>query len=174
MIKLDYETISRYLRLDHETGHLYWKPRSFSDFGRDADCLTWNAKNAGNRTGCPKGNGYLVVRFQGKNIHAHRLVYLLTYGEDPSPLSIDHKNGLRSDNRPFNLRVVTTSLNNRNRNFLSPRNTSGFRGVYWHSAANKWAASVTTNYMKEHIGLFDNINDAAKAAETLRKKRHGN
>lgn len=57
--------------------------------------------------------GYLQIRSMrnGKRIHAsaHRLVWQHFFGDIPDGLIINHKNGIKDDNRPENLEVVTYS-----------------------------------------------------------------
>lgn len=63
--------------------------------------------------------GYLVVvtsvggrRGTDLSTPAHRLVWHCLVGPIPDGLCINHKNGIRDDNRPANLEVVTYSENN--------------------------------------------------------------
>lgn len=57
--------------------------------------------------------GYLQVRsmHNGKRIHAlaHRLIWQYFFGDIPDGLIINHKNGIKNDNRPRNLEIVTYS-----------------------------------------------------------------
>ena len=59
--------------------------------------------------------GYLQIRIMtnGKRLHgcAHRLVWQFFNGDIPGGLTINHKNGLKDDNRPENLEVTTYSEN---------------------------------------------------------------
>lgn len=56
---------------------------------------------------------YLQVRvmFDGTRFHAmaHRLVWLHFEGSIPAGLTINHKNGIWTDNRPINLEIATYS-----------------------------------------------------------------
>lgn len=55
--------------------------------------------------------GYLQLRIMvdSKQLQtgAHRIVYLSSVGEIPDGMTINHKNGIKSDNRPSNLEVMT-------------------------------------------------------------------
>lgn len=59
--------------------------------------------------------GYLQIRatIDGKRIHglAHRLVWQHFFGDIPDGLIMNHKNGIKIDNRPGNLETVTYSEN---------------------------------------------------------------
>ena len=62
----------------------------------------------------PNGNGYYYISLYKnrtpKNKYIHRLVTLAFYGE--SKLTVNHKNGIKSDNRLDNLEYRTQSENN--------------------------------------------------------------
>lgn len=59
--------------------------------------------------------GYLQVRKMSNGIRlhtgAHRLVWVHFFGAIPEGLTINHKNGIKADNRPDNLEVMTYSEN---------------------------------------------------------------
>ena len=61
----------------------------------------------------PTGSGYLQVRvmigYSRAHALAHRLVWRHFNGPIPAGQTINHKNGNRSDNRPENLELATTS-----------------------------------------------------------------
>jgi hypothetical protein len=76
-------------------------------------------------------------------------------------LDVDHVNGDGLDNRKSNLRECSRSQNNGNSN---PRaGTSTFKGVSWHGQRNKWRAQIRANGKRQHLGLFTNEVDAARA-----------
>lgn len=58
-------------------------------------------------------HGYLTIRskLDGKYITtmAHRLIWQHLFGDIPDGLIVNHKNGIKLDNRPENLEVVTFS-----------------------------------------------------------------
>ena len=55
-------------------------------------------------------DGYIVIKHKGYPFIAHRLAWLLHYGEWPK-LSINHINGVKDDNRIANLEDVSLSEN---------------------------------------------------------------
>ncbi|MFV3090181.1 HNH endonuclease [Pseudomonas sp. GW6] len=115
--------------------------------------------------------GYLRTQVAGKSVLCHRLAWLMHYGHWPKG-EIDHINGDRQDNRISNLRACTHQQNNHNQP-LRTTNTSGVKGVYWHSRQRKWRGQVCLNY-KIHITQgFDEIADAKAAVIELRNKLHG-
>lgn len=76
-------------------------------------------------------SGYLMVRgmWSGKRITglAHRLVWQHFNGLIPDGLVMNHKNGIKSDNRPDNLEVVTYSQNQKHAHRVGLIDQSGER-----------------------------------------------
>lgn len=81
------------------------------------------------------------------------------------PLQIDHISGQTLDNRASNLRLASSTENAGNAK-LSKRNTSGLKGVTWHSVAKKWMGQISANGVYRYLGLFST---AAKAHEAYMK-----
>lgn len=135
------ERLKSILSYDPMTGVFTWK-RSMPPRGR-----------VGAIAGTLMTNGYRVIGVNGDRILAHRMAWAFEFGEWP-PEHIDHANGCHDDNRIGNLRSATRS-NNMHNSKIRATNTSGYKGVYWHSAAKKWAASITLQSKARHLGLFD-------------------
>lgn len=136
-------------RYEPDTGKLFWRVRRSR---REA----FTGKNF---------QGYLVGRIYRERFAAHRVIWKMVHGVDPS--EIDHINHDRSDNRLSNLREVKRFENCRNRS-QSKANSSGVAGVMFHKAAGKWLAKIMVDYRTVHLGLFQQFDDAVaarKAAE---------
>lgn len=104
--------------------------------------------------------GYIVIGIDGVCYYAHRLAWFYVNGQWPD--QIDHKDGDRSNNKWSNLRIATHQQNVLNAK-LACNNTSGFKGVSWHKAANKWSAYIILNLKKKHLGLFETAEEAHQA-----------
>ena len=85
---------------------------------------------------------------------------------------VDHINGNRLDNRKVNLRVCRLYENNRNIG-ISPKNTSGYKGVSFISKKRKWRAYIHIKGRQKHLGLFETAEEAAQAYETAAAKFFG-
>lgn len=108
------DVLGRY-NYDPTTG---WFTHKFDKKNRKA------GDKAGHKTSC----GYIKLTIGGQGVFAHRLAWLVTYGEWPSS-SIDHINQVKDDNRIENLRVVNATQNGIN---VKPRSkTSGALGVHF-------------------------------------------
>lgn len=106
-------------------------------------------------------SGYLGGNVFRRAMKAHRVLWAIHHGEFP-PSFLDHRNGVRSDNRLCNLRAATPHQNVMNTR-SSKGSSSKFLGVSWHKAAQKWVATITNNRKQEYLGLFDDEVMAALA-----------
>jgi hypothetical protein len=137
------------------------------DYDADTGKFTWlkatnNRIKVGGIAGCiNKVHGYRAIKINGKIYKAHRLAFLYMTGKFP-PDDTDHINHSRDDNRFVNLRKVTRLENLRNQSMYS-KNKSGFTGVYWDKARNKWKANIKINGKSKHLGRFTDMDDAVIA-----------
>lgn len=84
----------------------------------------------------------------------------------PEGMVVDHINGNTLDNTLKNLRIVTKGQNLQNRRGANRNNRSGIRGVTWTEPNKKWRVKVG----KRHVGMFDTLVEAEKAAKEARAK----
>jgi hypothetical protein len=115
--------------------------------------------------GYVRPDGYVYVRLMGRSYGEHRLIHMLFTGEWPN--QVDHINGIRSDNRPENLRSATHAQNCMNR---KPTGRSS-KGCYWQPKRNKWIAQIGISGKRKTLGYFETEAEAkaayAKAAGAL-------
>lgn len=119
--------------------------------------------------GSLRSDGYVVVAFTSKRLLVHRVAWVLMTGEWPM-LFIDHKNGIKNDNRWLNLREANHSENAANSK-LKSTNKSGFKGVS-QKVNGKWIAQIKKNGKTRHIGTFDNPLDASLAYKAKASSTH--
>lgn len=117
--------------------------------------------SAGQIIGKTNKNDYVRMRVNGGIYQAHRLAWLITYGEFPC-VELDHINRIKSDNRICNLRLATKSENMKNKG-MRKDNTSGFKGVCWNKKYKKWAATIKKDGKQFNIGLFNSREGAHEA-----------
>ena len=106
-------------------------------------------------------DGYVVIRYKNVLYRAHRFAYYFHTGVDPVEMTIDHKDGNRSNNAITNLRVATYKDQQGNRP-KPTNNTSGSVGVCFDKAKNKWMARLCGKF----IGYFTEKEKAAAAYQT--------
>jgi hypothetical protein len=114
--------------------------------------------------------GYITIRVDGKYHAAHRLIWMMHYGEFPK--LIDHIDGNRNNNLLSNLRSTDRFGNAQNRK-LHKNNTSGAKGVLWNKQTCKWTANVISNRKRRFLGYFDSFEDADEFACLARDMLHG-
>jgi HNH endonuclease len=156
---LSIERLHELFALDRETGVL---TRRISTSPR---------ARAGDVAGSLNSNGYALVEIARRKYKTHRIVYAMTKGEWPFG-QVDHRNGVRSVNRPNNLRNATNTDNGRNRS-KHKNNSSGFSGVSWHKRDLKWQARICVNGRVKHLGYFDDKTGATLAVDIARVTHHG-
>lgn len=140
----DWEDVARRFRFDPITGAIYAKSGSVR-LDRQYD-----------------HRGYHVLSCNSRQDYAHRIVWFLATGRLVREL--DHINGVKSDNRPENLRDATRSQNNLNpNNVLMGHNTSSHRGVDWNKASKKWRARLEVGGKSKSLGYFETIEEAIAA-----------
>ena len=153
---LTLEKLKQSISYDRETGEMKWiSRRSGIAVGQKAGSYD-------------KSTGYMKVKFDGVHYKVHRLVWFYEYGEMPTDC-IDHINQIKTDNRIVNLRLATKKQNKEN-NPIYANNTSGYRGVRWNKQCKKWQVNVGHNKKQLYFGLYDDLMEAVKVAESKRQE----
>lgn len=149
--------VKKILDYNPETGVFTWKPRTDGKW-----FWRWNTRYAGKAAGTIHYTGYIKIQI-GKRMHynAHVLAWLYMTGEW-RPGEVDHRHGVRDDNRFAQLRLSDNSLNAFNKAMQS-NNTSGFVGVTWNKQQNAWHARITLYGRSKHIGFFKSAEEAGAA-----------
>jgi hypothetical protein len=147
-----------------ETGKLTWACDRVSGQGRVN-------VHAGDIAGSIGRAGYRIVRIDGKNYRAHRVIWLMAHGDWPE-YEIDHINGNRDDNRISNLRHATRLQNAKNVG-LSRRNKWGSKGVSWDSLKGSWRADICADGRARFLGNFATIPEARAAYSAAALELHG-
>jgi HNH endonuclease/AP2 domain len=151
------EELDQRFILNHKTGILRW---------RSAVCNVAAGSIAGSLT-----RGYISIRTEGVIYRAHRIVWKMHFREEP-PDYLDHRNGVRNDNRPKNLRAATQALNMANAR-ISKRNTSGCKGVNYHKRDKRYQAQLAWNGAYVFVGYYKTMKEARAAIAVARRRYHG-
>lgn len=137
------ENLNEILHYDPDSGSLTWKYRPNGS-------NRWNTRYAGKPALYVLSRGYQHGTIRGKRFLAHRVIWKLVHGTEAE--TIDHINGVRSDNRLRNLRAVTKAENLMNKE-MSHKNKSGYNGVCFHKQSGKWLAYTQKNKKRIYLGL---------------------
>lgn len=152
------QQVRAFLRLNRATGRIYWR-------------VTRGKAVKGAEAGCPTSNGYLVVRLEGRLYMAHHLAWLLHTGVWPS-CSLDHKNGVGTDNRKRNLREASQDLNMQNLRGPRSDNTTGFLGVSLYKPNGRYRASIFVGKRHISLGYYATPEEASVAYLQAKRKFH--
>ena len=154
--------IRHMLDYDPTTGILTWRHRPERQ-------RKWNTRYAGKPAGTRGKTGYVYIELRkGLPTGAARIAWLHVTGEWPSSM-IDHRNGVRDDNRWSNLRLATTSQNATNK-AKQRNNSSGFVGVHFNSQNGKWRATINVRRVRYDVGFFPTAEAAAEARKAFEEK----
>jgi hypothetical protein len=146
------------LRLfEYRDGVLYWK---------NAVRPSFNGKQAG----CDDGQGYIKVTINKKQYLAHRIIYLMHYGEMPT--TIDHADRDVHNNHIENLRPADSSTNGMNARAWKASST-GCRNVTRQNKRNKFSVFIRVKGKSKFIGNFADLELADLVATEARAKYHG-
>ena len=138
-------------------GAFYWRKRP-------------NARVApGEKAGSEDEFGYTFIAYKRKKYGLHRLIFWKQHGYLPD--EVDHIDGNPRNNRIENLRAASHRENMYNAK-IRKDNTSGVKGVSWHSQNKKWVVKFLVDGKVKNFGCYFDISVAKFVAETMRHKYH--
>ena len=94
---------------------------------------------------------------------AHRIAWFKHFGSIPEGMMIDHINGVKTDNRIENLRLICKSGNAQN---------SRWKGYWLYKRTDKYAAAIKLNGKTKHLGVFASEAEAREAYLTAKRELH--
>ena len=98
----------------------------------------------------------------------HRFILGIT----DTKIKVDHEDHNGLNNQEYNIRVANDEENAQNR-LLPSNNTSGYKGVYWNKACQKWQAQIRVYGEQMHLGLFTDVLEATAAYDAAALRYHG-
>lgn len=165
------KTLCLLLRYEAETGKLFWKRRDARFFEPgipDKKIRGWNNGWDGKEAFTAEQHGYRVGMVARVRAKAHRVIWKMVHGEEPP--SLDHINGVRSDNRLANLRAAAPLENQRNRR-KNVNNSSGCTGVV-RTPSKRWKVQIKVKGEMLYVGTFSDFEVAVLARKTA-EREHG-
>lgn len=172
---ITHKLLRQLVRFSPETNQYFWNPRPREMFKAEGSWKSWNTNWANKETfNAVDGRGYCQAVVLLRHYNAHRIIWFYHYGVWPDG-EIDHINGIPTDNRIENLRVVTSAENSKNLK-LRADNKSGATGVSWNPCSSTWRVRIRENCKTIEIGSFTKIDAAiaARKAAEIKYKYHPN
>ena len=150
-IKLpEQEYLNSLLRYDFNQGTIHWLPQP----GK-------RCNNAKQQAGCYTTKGYRVVRIDGRLYKEHRIIWVMNNGLIPNNCDVDHVDRNTSNNKLDNLRLVSRSLNNLNKDV---------KGVTYCKSRNKWIAQLRFQGKSILHKRFDSYEEALSVYQLTKDK----
>lgn len=157
------EALMGQLSYSPETGLFHWLVEKNSHGGK---------VHVGDKAGHVNERGYVLIGLNGRLHRAHRLAWFYMTGEWPESM-IDHKNGVRHDNRWLNLRLSDNSRNGQNVSRSHSDNVSGYLGVSFHKQTGKYVAKIKTPGSRStYLGIFETPELAHSAYLSAKRELH--
>lgn len=94
---------------------------------------------------------------KGHKIRMHRVIM-----DTPDGMLTDHIDGNGLNNQRSNLRICTMAENQQNQG-KQQHNTSGFKGVSFHTHTKKWRACISVAGKQHYLGYFTTKEEAYEA-----------
>lgn len=157
--QLTAERLRQVLAYDPATGEFTWRVSGRGRF-----------KRVGAKAGCVDHHGYVVIMIDGLSYQAHRLAWLHVHGEWPAH-EIDHKFGVKTDNRISELRDATRTMNQENLRAARSDNSTGLLGVS-PVPSGKFMATVQSAGKQHYLGIFQDASAASEAYLKAKRELH--
>lgn len=167
-MKNDYKIVgdTTIIYLKRRDGSVVETKISTSDLPKvDEFPMSWCATPNRTRTSMYVSGSLFDEERNKQTVILHRFII-----DAPKGQMVDHINHDTLDNRRENLRLVTHTENQQNRQGPTCKSKSGVRGVCWHKKDKKWRAAMNVNKKRFFIGNFDDIHEAEEAIKEARKK----
>lgn len=145
--------------------------RELLNYEPDTGVITWRKsvprRKAGSIAGATAADGYRRICIRRKQYAAHRVIWLMTYGEWPAS-QVDHINRNRADNRISNLRAADGWQNQAN-----TAATTKAAGVQWDRRHGKWHVAIRHKGARFFLGSFTDRALAERAYDDKARELRG-
>ena len=153
------ERLKELLHYDPVTGVFTWRYRTSAP-------KAWNTRYAGREASAPAKSGYrmfgITTKGRSCNFLCHRAAFAWMTGDwPPESEHVDHINGVKTDNRWGNLRLVTVKQNHMNMHKV--KSPLGFKGVCKPPHTKRYRSTIRVDGKNHYLGYFETPREAARA-----------
>lgn len=148
--------VKELLRYDPDTGVFVW-------------LVSGHGVRAGDRAGTITKQGYVQLSIDGVRYRANRIAWLVMTGEWPGGI-VDHRDGVRANNRWRNLRDTTHLVNMQNRTGPNCGSSTGLLGVT--RSRGKFQAQIQANGRDVFLGRHESPEEAHAAYLDAKRRLH--
>jgi hypothetical protein len=160
---ITYEIAKALFDYDPKTGMVTWK------FG---SAQIVKGAEIGSTTNTAKSNTkYRTIKLFGLSYKVHRIIWLMQTGDWPKG-DVDHIDGDGLNNKWDNLRDVTHSQNLMNSAVRSD-STSGYKGVSYDKARDRWYAYINIGGKRKMLGRHRTMQEAVTARQNAERELFG-
>lgn len=145
------------------TENLWLKAKQVYDYDPSGEL---RLKTNGLKVSTVTTRGYRQVYLEARAYLLHRLIFFWHHGYFPKV--VDHIDGDISNNKIENLQGCDQKVNIAKAKTFST-NTSGFKGVHYNKAAQKYESYYFRNNKKVYCGLFETAEEAFNEREKQRQ-----
>lgn len=163
--------------IDGTNGLTAERLRGVVSYDPETGVFVWKVNPSNRRVGdecgdIKKDSGYRLISVDCRRYRAHRLAWLYMTGAWPTE-QVDHKNGVRSDNRWSNLREATQRQNSAN--MMRRNNKTGVKGVIRYQGPKhvRFRANIMVDGHTNYLGSFKTLEAAAEAYRIAAEKHFG-
>lgn len=151
-------------------GTIYWRERPrkhFTDAGQHARI---NNMHSGRKAGTISGNGHLSISIGGVIYKAHRLIWKIMTGKEPTE-QIDHRDNNKINNTWRNLREATHVQNLANQGVRNELGVKGVRKVV-RKKGLRYEAQISDGGVKQYLGIYNTSEEAHAAYKEAARNLH--
>ena len=170
------EEILEYLSYDPETGIVTKNLLGRHRFKTETAHKIHISRDAGKVVGCKNKHGYLFAMINGVTYPLHRLIYVMHGGNIPDGKFVDHKNGVRDDNRWVNICDLVTWKQNTHNTKIRKDSMTGFKHVRRHVKSNGdvvYQVRLKVDGVDRSFGLYPTPEEAHIVALVEAKRLRG-
>ena len=99
-----------------------------------------------------KSNRYCTLKFKGRTVSYHKVMWILVNGDIPEGFVLDHIDGNTLNNTVSNLRLVTKRQNDQNKGC---HRNGKLPGASYNKRQRKWLAQIQIDGKGKFLGYFD-------------------